>query len=134
MPLFEILIVMLLDDRVDNPYLTSLVIILGDNVSYWWILFVCVFFGCFSVRWLFWSCKNLFSCHVLQIQSRPAIFFFFLLIYLLWCFLCSYFTNTLILPVINGPTEGLMLIYMIHFFTGFVGNILSHLFCILEIF
>ncbi|KAI3452956.1 hypothetical protein Pfo_009619 [Paulownia fortunei] len=32
-----------------------------------------------------------------------------------------YFTNTLILPVINGPTEGLMLIYMTHFFTAFVG-------------
>ncbi|EYU28927.1 hypothetical protein ABFS82_12G084300 [Erythranthe guttata] len=32
-----------------------------------------------------------------------------------------YFTNTLILPVINGPTEGLMLIYMIHFFTAIVG-------------
>ncbi|PIM98578.1 sn-1,2-diacylglycerol ethanolamine and cholinephosphotransferase [Handroanthus impetiginosus] len=32
-----------------------------------------------------------------------------------------YFTNTLILPAINGPTEGLMLIYMIHFFTAFVG-------------
>lgn len=33
----------------------------------------------------------------------------------------SYFTNTLILPVINGPTEGLMLIYVCHFFTTFVG-------------
>ncbi|KAJ7961797.1 Choline/ethanolaminephosphotransferase 1 [Quillaja saponaria] len=32
-----------------------------------------------------------------------------------------YFTNTLILPVINGPTEGLMLIYMFHFFTAVVG-------------
>ncbi|XP_057543113.1 choline/ethanolaminephosphotransferase 1 [Amaranthus tricolor] len=32
-----------------------------------------------------------------------------------------YFTNTLILPVINGPTEGLMLIYCCHFFTTFVG-------------
>ncbi|XP_051122394.1 choline/ethanolaminephosphotransferase 1-like isoform X1 [Andrographis paniculata] len=32
-----------------------------------------------------------------------------------------YFTNTLILPAINGPTEGLMLIYMIHFFTAVVG-------------
>ncbi|KAL3644615.1 Cholinephosphotransferase 1 [Castilleja foliolosa] len=33
----------------------------------------------------------------------------------------SYFTNTLILPVVNGPTEGLMLIYVTHFFTAFVG-------------
>ncbi|KAL7110469.1 hypothetical protein ACP275_05G028100 [Erythranthe tilingii] len=33
----------------------------------------------------------------------------------------SYFTNTLILPVINGPTEGLMLIHMTHFFTAFIG-------------
>lgn len=33
----------------------------------------------------------------------------------------SFFTNTLILPEINGPTEGLMLIYMLHFFTGIVG-------------
>ncbi|KAJ4974810.1 hypothetical protein NE237_007984 [Protea cynaroides] len=32
-----------------------------------------------------------------------------------------FFTNTLILPVINGPTEGLMLIYMAHFFTSIVG-------------
>ncbi|XP_015894256.1 choline/ethanolaminephosphotransferase 1 [Ziziphus jujuba] len=32
-----------------------------------------------------------------------------------------YFTNTLILPAINGPTEGLMLIYVAHFFTAFVG-------------
>lgn len=36
-------------------------------------------------------------------------------------FECSFFTNTLILPVINGPTEGLMLIYMCHFFTFLVG-------------
>ncbi|XP_075096002.1 choline/ethanolaminephosphotransferase 1 isoform X1 [Nicotiana tabacum] len=33
----------------------------------------------------------------------------------------SYFTNTLILPVVNGPTEGLMLIYLSHFFTALVG-------------
>ncbi|PNX70801.1 putative CDP-alcohol phosphatidyltransferase class-I family protein, partial [Trifolium pratense] len=33
----------------------------------------------------------------------------------------SYFTNTLILPVVNGPTEGLMLIYLCHFFTAIVG-------------
>ncbi|CAO2832459.1 unnamed protein product [Amaranthus hypochondriacus] len=33
----------------------------------------------------------------------------------------NYFTNVLILPVINGPTEGLMLIYLCHFFTTFVG-------------
>ncbi|OMO75502.1 CDP-alcohol phosphatidyltransferase [Corchorus capsularis] len=32
-----------------------------------------------------------------------------------------YFTNTLILPVVNGPTEGLALIYTVHFITGFVG-------------
>ncbi|XP_031388740.1 choline/ethanolaminephosphotransferase 1-like [Punica granatum] len=32
-----------------------------------------------------------------------------------------YFTNSLLLPAINGPTEGLMLIYMGHFFTFFVG-------------
>ncbi|KAK7392877.1 hypothetical protein VNO78_21327 [Psophocarpus tetragonolobus] len=32
-----------------------------------------------------------------------------------------YFTNTLILPVINGPTEGLMIIYLAHFFTAIVG-------------
>ncbi|KAL9325138.1 hypothetical protein ACSQ67_005783 [Phaseolus vulgaris] len=32
-----------------------------------------------------------------------------------------YFTNTLILPVINGPTEGLMIIYIAHFFTAIVG-------------
>jgi ethanolaminephosphotransferase len=33
-----------------------------------------------------------------------------------------YFTNTLILPAVNGPTEGLMLIYMSHFFTAAVGS------------
>ncbi|KAJ7943247.1 Choline/ethanolaminephosphotransferase 1 [Quillaja saponaria] len=32
-----------------------------------------------------------------------------------------YFTNTLILPAVNGPTEGLMLIYVTHFFTAIVG-------------
>ncbi|KAI8533071.1 hypothetical protein RHMOL_Rhmol11G0267600 [Rhododendron molle] len=32
-----------------------------------------------------------------------------------------YFTNTLILPAVNGPTEGLMLIYLCHFFTAIVG-------------
>lgn len=32
-----------------------------------------------------------------------------------------FFTNTLILPEINGPTEGLMLIYLGHFFTAIVG-------------
>ncbi|PSS13510.1 Choline/ethanolaminephosphotransferase [Actinidia chinensis var. chinensis] len=33
-----------------------------------------------------------------------------------------YFTNTLILPAVNGPTEGLMLIYLAHFFTAIVGG------------
>ncbi|XP_071734644.1 choline/ethanolaminephosphotransferase 1-like isoform X1 [Rutidosis leptorrhynchoides] len=32
-----------------------------------------------------------------------------------------YFTNSLILPTLNGPTEGLMLIYVAHFFTSIVG-------------
>ncbi|XP_020254640.1 choline/ethanolaminephosphotransferase 2-like [Asparagus officinalis] len=32
-----------------------------------------------------------------------------------------FFTNTLILPVVNGPTEGLMLIYVCHFLTFFLG-------------
>ncbi|TVU12157.1 hypothetical protein EJB05_45787 [Eragrostis curvula] len=32
-----------------------------------------------------------------------------------------FFTNTLILPEINGPTEGLMLIYVSHLFTFFTG-------------
>ncbi|KAL8518380.1 hypothetical protein ACS0TY_009675 [Phlomoides rotata] len=32
-----------------------------------------------------------------------------------------YFTHTLILPAINGPTEGLLLIYTLHFFTAAVG-------------
>jgi len=33
----------------------------------------------------------------------------------------SFFTDTLILPEINGPTEGLMLIYLAHIFTAIVG-------------
>ncbi|CAL0308030.1 unnamed protein product [Lupinus luteus] len=33
-----------------------------------------------------------------------------------------FFTNTLILPVVNGPTEGLMMIYVSHFFTAIVGS------------
>ncbi|XP_050375769.1 choline/ethanolaminephosphotransferase 1-like isoform X2 [Argentina anserina] len=33
-----------------------------------------------------------------------------------------YFTNTLILPVFNGPTEGLLLIYLTHCFTALVGS------------
>ncbi|KAK8320632.1 hypothetical protein V6Z12_A12G050400 [Gossypium hirsutum] len=32
-----------------------------------------------------------------------------------------YFTNALILPVVNGPTEGLALIYGLHFMTTIVG-------------
>ncbi|XP_020089955.1 choline/ethanolaminephosphotransferase 1-like [Ananas comosus] len=32
-----------------------------------------------------------------------------------------FFTNTLILPIINGPTEGLMLIYICHFLTFLTG-------------
>ncbi|KAA3453311.1 choline/ethanolaminephosphotransferase 1-like isoform X1 [Gossypium australe] len=32
-----------------------------------------------------------------------------------------YFTNTLILPVINGPTEGIALVYTCHIFTAIVG-------------
>ncbi|KAI3970945.1 hypothetical protein MKX01_024592 [Papaver californicum] len=32
-----------------------------------------------------------------------------------------FFTNILILPVVNGPTEGLMLIYVAHLFTFLVG-------------
>ncbi|KAJ3695575.1 hypothetical protein LUZ60_000952 [Juncus effusus] len=32
-----------------------------------------------------------------------------------------FFTNTLILPILNGPTEGLMLIYVCHFFTFLTG-------------
>ncbi|KAF9674174.1 hypothetical protein SADUNF_Sadunf10G0100100 [Salix dunnii] len=32
-----------------------------------------------------------------------------------------FFTNTLILPAVNGPTEGLMLIYVAHFLTALVG-------------
>ncbi|XP_072967041.1 choline/ethanolaminephosphotransferase 1-like [Typha angustifolia] len=32
-----------------------------------------------------------------------------------------FFTNTLILPIVNGPTEGLMLIYVCHFFTFLTG-------------
>ncbi|KAL8161405.1 hypothetical protein V2J09_012894 [Rumex salicifolius] len=38
-----------------------------------------------------------------------------------WATWEHFFTNTLILPVVNGPTEGLMLIYLAHFFTTFVG-------------
>jgi hypothetical protein len=34
----------------------------------------------------------------------------------------SFFTNTLILPTINGPTEGLMLIYVSHLSTFLTGN------------
>ncbi|EMS56410.1 putative CDP-alcohol phosphatidyltransferase class-I family protein 3 [Triticum urartu] len=32
-----------------------------------------------------------------------------------------YFTNTLVLPIVNGPTEGLMLIYVCHIVTFFTG-------------
>ncbi|KAJ6837097.1 choline/ethanolaminephosphotransferase 2-like [Iris pallida] len=32
-----------------------------------------------------------------------------------------FFTNTLILPIVNGPTEGLMLIYVCHFLTFILG-------------
>lgn len=42
---------------------------------------------------------------------------------LLNSFVFSYFTNTLTLPVVNGPTEGLALIYCGHFFTAIVGKL-----------
>lgn len=35
----------------------------------------------------------------------------------------SFFTDNLILPEINGPTEGLILIYGVHFFTAIVGPV-----------
>lgn len=44
---------------------------------------------------------------------------------LTYSFFFSYFTNTLILPVVNGPTEGLALIYCGHFFTAIVGKALT---------
>lgn len=76
--------------------------------------------------------------HLFGLCKMPGlwefIFFFCLmssLMYVLSCFLYSYFTNTLILPVINGPTEGLMLIYVAHLFTAFVGIVLSLLIPIL---
>ncbi|KAL2623222.1 hypothetical protein R1flu_003427 [Riccia fluitans] len=34
----------------------------------------------------------------------------------------SFFTDTLILPAINGPTEGLLLIYSVHIYTAVVGG------------
>nr|GMD13499.1 choline/ethanolaminephosphotransferase 1 [Ipomoea batatas]GMD15204.1 choline/ethanolaminephosphotransferase 1 [Ipomoea batatas] len=53
----------------------------------------------------------------------PATFWFWFISAV--TFYCAtwehYFTNTLILPAINGPTEGLMLIYFAHFFTALVG-------------
>ncbi|KAI9085721.1 hypothetical protein K1719_032327 [Acacia pycnantha] len=38
-----------------------------------------------------------------------------------WATWEHYFTNCLVLPVVNGPTEGLMIIYLLHFFTAIVG-------------
>ncbi|KAJ7514115.1 hypothetical protein O6H91_23G028500 [Diphasiastrum complanatum] len=32
-----------------------------------------------------------------------------------------FFTNTLVLPEVNGPTEGLMMVYLAHVFTSIVG-------------
>lgn len=88
----------------------------------------------------YWDLHNLvsanaehYSCEVLQLHTFCC---------LSWCFLfqfccngfhfsypvishfitfCSFFTNTLILPIVNGPTEGLMLIYLCHIFTFFTG-------------
>lgn len=42
--------------------------------------------------------------------------------FLCWVSGHSFFTDTLILPEINGPTEGLMIIYCAHIFTGIVGT------------
>ncbi|KAF1863727.1 hypothetical protein Lal_00030816 [Lupinus albus] len=44
-----------------------------------------------------------------------------LTVFLTLQFVKHFFTNTLILPAINGPTEGLMIIYVCHFFTAIVG-------------
>lgn len=46
----------------------------------------------------------------------------FLLFVGIYTCVTSFFTNTLILPTINGPTEGLMLIYVSHLFTFLTGN------------
>ncbi|XP_073055072.1 choline/ethanolaminephosphotransferase 1-like isoform X2 [Primulina eburnea] len=54
--------------------------------------------------------------------GRNAFWFWVISAVLFYCATWEhFFTNTLILPVVNGPTEGLMLIYMVHFFTAIVG-------------
>lgn len=79
------------------------------------------------------------KCKTLLLSSFTTIYFvvsldtffsifvemisYFLLVTSCFIALCSFFTNTLILPIVNGPTEGLMLIYLCHFFTFFTGTI-----------
>ena len=75
--------------------------------DYWLVaFFYLIFFGCLLIILYH------FTLIFIDVISR-------LLTFLLWC---SFFTNTLILPVVNGPTEGLMLIYLVHCFTGIVGR------------
>ena len=79
----------------------------------------------------FCRCKALhFSCFIstyfLLFIMVPSFLIFIAMVLVLSCnshfiVLCSFFTNTLILPIVNGPTEGLMLIYLCHFFTFFAG-------------
>lgn len=98
------------------------------DVYIWGILMIPfdMYFSCMSLSLL---CKILerhiiynavFVAYSWKLAQLIHLLFFF--------FLCSYFTNTLILPVINGPTEGLALIYTCHFMTAIVG-MLPHLMC-----
>ncbi|PUZ73758.1 hypothetical protein GQ55_1G013300 [Panicum hallii var. hallii] len=79
----------------------------------------------------FCKCKALhfssfISSYFLLFIMIPSFLIFAAMVLVLSCnshfiVLCSFFTNALILPIVNGPTEGLMLIYLCHFFTFFTG-------------
>jgi hypothetical protein len=63
----------------------------------------CLMFGFCSCHWIFYYLTGQ------QLTCSVMLLF-------------SFFTDTLILPELNGPTEGLMVIYLAQFFTAIVGN------------
>ncbi|WVZ02622.1 hypothetical protein V8G54_023428 [Vigna mungo] len=98
----------------------------GRGTFWWWLISAITFYGATWEHILGASITTTSGSTITKlINSKPAtVTPTSLITYPLPSILIpisSYFTNTLILPVINGPTEGLMIIYICHFFTAIVG-------------
>ncbi|GMP54540.1 hypothetical protein CsSME_00019684 [Camellia sinensis var. sinensis] len=86
-------------------------------------------FGAYEILTAFYKGCDALACAFASLAFGSIIMsggttFWFRVITVVLFYLATwehYFTNTLIMPVINGPTEGLMLIYLCHFFTAILG-------------